>query len=376
MKKVLFLPFLQIKTGHHHVAEALTEEFLANNDNLICQTREILSDRFGQLEFLVSKTYLQWIHHFPESYHWLYKKMVYNDDKSSRYMMYEFLFLSKMKSILNEEKPDLIICTHALPSYILSQLKKRNKINIPIINVYTDFFVHNLWGKEHIDYHFVATEKMKSYLMSHGVSDKNIFISGIPTHRKIKVNQRMKERNQRLKVLIGGGSLGIGFYEEIIPKLKNDQITYYILCGRNKDYYNVLKQRKLSHIVPLPFIHSKEDMNRLYDHMDAIITKPGGVTVSECFKKQLPIFVYDALPGQEQINLKELSQLGLIFYSEAWKENGQLEKDLVDILYDDKLMKEYEWRVKNHNYRTTNEHPVNYFNDFLTQPSIQDAKNN
>ena len=37
-------------------------------------------------------------------------------------------------------------------------------------------------------------------------------------------------------------------------------------------------------------------MSALYDQVDAIMTKPGGVTISEVFQKQLPIFVHHYLP--------------------------------------------------------------------------------
>ena len=43
-------------------------------------------------------------------------------------------------------------------------------------------------------------------------------------------------------------------------------------------------------------------MNVLYDKADAIITKPGGITITECLWKQVPIFVYEALPGPEEMN--------------------------------------------------------------------------
>ena len=53
-------------------------------------------------------------------------------------------------------------------------------------------------------------------------------------------------------------------------------------------------------------------MNELYSMADAIITKPGGVTISEALKKGLPIFIHSALPGQEEINLKLLKKLKLV----------------------------------------------------------------
>ena len=53
-------------------------------------------------------------------------------------------------------------------------------------------------------------------------------------------------------------------------------------------------------------------MNELYSNVDAIITKPGGVTISEALKKGIPIFIHSALPGQEEINLKLLKDLNLV----------------------------------------------------------------
>ena len=54
-------------------------------------------------------------------------------------------------------------------------------------------------------------------------------------------------------------------------------------------------------------------MALLYDQVDAIVTKPGGVTISEALWKRIPIFVYSALPGQEQFNQQYLTTQGLVY---------------------------------------------------------------
>ena len=48
----------------------------------------------------------------------------------------------------------------------------------------------------------------------------------------------------------------------------------------------------LDHIKPLPYLSSRSEMNKLYEEVDAIVTKPGGVTISEALRKRLPIFVH------------------------------------------------------------------------------------
>ena len=77
-----------------------------------------------------------------------------------------------MEQLLAEEKPDLIVCTHGFPSYLLSQLKMKGKCNVPIINVYTDFFINNVWGKEGIDLHFLPSKEVKEQLIKKSSNSK------------------------------------------------------------------------------------------------------------------------------------------------------------------------------------------------------------
>lgn len=38
---------------------------------------------------------------------------------------------------------------------------KTGVIDIPVVNVYTDFFINDIWGKRGIDYHLVSDVSMK-----------------------------------------------------------------------------------------------------------------------------------------------------------------------------------------------------------------------
>ena len=119
-------------------------------------------------------------------------------------------------------------------------------------------------------------------------------------------------------VLISGGNLGVGAIDEllqIIAEVKPPlRIQYSVLCGKNKKLYEKLRRMQKSHIIPYPYIDCRKKMNSLYDQVDAILTKPGGVTISESLFKRKPIFIFDALPGQEEINLEQLKKLGLVFH--------------------------------------------------------------
>lgn len=104
--------------------------------------------------------------------------------------------------------------------------------------------------------------------------------------------------------MISGGNMGAGSIVRLVSRLRpTGQVVYYVLCGKNIRLFEQIKQFNHPLIKAVPYLDSKEKMNALYDAVDAIISKPGGVTITECLWKRLPIFVYDALPGQEEFNL-------------------------------------------------------------------------
>ncbi|MFK4997874.1 hypothetical protein ACI2OX_11785 [Bacillus sp. N9] len=112
-----------------------------------CDKVDILSYSYGKMEHLISSFYLQWIHKFPTLYSQIYQRAaVKGSTIHKRYHTYEWLFIKKLKTLLDETRPDLVICTHALPSYLLTRLKEKNIWSGKIINVYTDYFVNRLWG--------------------------------------------------------------------------------------------------------------------------------------------------------------------------------------------------------------------------------------
>jgi processive 1,2-diacylglycerol beta-glucosyltransferase len=331
IKKIMLMPFLSISSGHHQVADAVMEHIQETIPSILYKKVDILRYSYGNIETAVSEVYLKWIHSFPNSYNWLYRKSVYKPiQQQNRYRLYEWLFQYFVQKLVREEQPDIIICTHALPSYILSRLKTLHVISIPLINVYTDFFINDLWGCDGIDYHLVPDTYVKKSLLHQGVPDERIFVTGIPIHPKITEKKDNPKPLSDTTVLITGGSLGAGLIPSLVRQIGNTgKIHYKVLCGKNERLQKDLLKLKHPHITPLPYIASKEEMDNLYNQIDAIITKPGGVTISESLYKKIPIFIYHALPGQEQINLQHLKQQGIIFQLENGK---NLEEQLLHIL--------------------------------------------
>ncbi|MCP8615617.1 MGDG synthase family glycosyltransferase [Salirhabdus salicampi] len=343
MRKVLFMPFLQIPSGHHQVADALAHGLTQSDPNIQCEKIDILQYTFGKMESFISGIYLKWIHYLPEMYSKVYQLTVGGDENvtTKRFYHYELFFESAMETILAEKTPNVVVCTHALPSYILSRLKMKGTTNVTVINVYTDYFIHCLWGLEEIDYHFVPSNQLKQELVHRGVKENNIYVTGIPVHPLFYQNKKQIHEKDCKQVLVTGGSLGVGMLESFLQRLKEQDIHYYVLCGKNERLFNTVKKWGRTNITPIPYISDREKMNELYNMSDAIITKPGGVTISESLFKKVPIFVYHTLPGQEEFNFKHLNKLGLARDLQSWEREDSFEEELIHFFTQSSSVRHY-----------------------------------
>lgn len=348
MKKILFLPLLRMQSGHHQVAEALMDMVQKRSNEFIVKKVDLLSYTNQSLEKMITNGYLNWIRFAPGTYSLAYKNFFYvSPTKEHNFKWYQPLFLKKMEQLLIEEEPDLIVCTHGFPSSLLSQLKMKGKCHAPIINVYTDFFINSVWGKRGIDMHFLPSKEVKEqFMLRNQISSQRMMVTGIPVHEEITQISYKSKSEGRSKILISGGNSGLGGIHKLLNGLKAfSQYDYLVLCGNNHKLYDEISSWNTDHIQPLPYISSREEMNTLYDQVDAIVTKPGGVTISEALRKKLPIFVHSVLPGQEQINLQYLKNQKLVFEIDPKK---SLEKQIQGTLNHYKKMDR--WRKAIENY--------------------------
>lgn len=348
MKKILFFPFLQMRSGHHQVAEALMDRVKKHTKGMIVKKIDLISYANPTLEKMITSWYLKWIRYAPKTYDFAYKKFFYSATSTDHsYKWYHYYFLKKMEQLLMEEEPDLIVCTHGFPSYLLSLLKRKGKCVVPVVNVYTDFFINSVWGREEIDYHFLPSKDVKDeFRKKYQIPEQRLIVSGIPVHQEVTKNTRARKRGERHNILISGGNNGLGRIMKLLKESKKSSRSYfYVLCGKNKKLFNEIISWNVDHIIPLPYISSREEMNQLYEEMDAIVTKPGGVTISEVLQKRLPVFVHSVLPGQEEINLRYLTKKGLVF---NLKQKESFEQELLSILKDDYQMSQWEQSVQSY----------------------------
>jgi processive 1,2-diacylglycerol beta-glucosyltransferase len=141
-------------------------------------------------------------------------------------------------------------------------------------------------------------------------------------------------------VLLMAGSFGVTSVLEFYKKLalKSKDIQFIVITGRNIKLFGHLEKLideigTQDNTKLLYFVKNVQD----YMHIsDLIVTKPGGLTVTESLACQLPLAIYNAFPGQEHDNADFLIKEKAAILLDA--KNGY--KEVIDLLNDKEKLAE------------------------------------
>ena len=109
------------------------------------------------------------------------------------------------------------------------------------------------------------------------------------------------------------GGAGVAGAEQIIARLLALPYDFQViaLAGRNEQLlanYRRLAAASANRLFPLGFTTTIE---RIMACADLAVTKPGGLTVSECLAVGLPMVLIAPIPGQEERNADYLMEQGV-----------------------------------------------------------------
>lgn len=226
----------------------------------------------------------------------------------------------KLEQIVLEHEPDLVISTHPLIVKAMCSLKRSFKYTGPFISVITDYIPHKSYVSPLVDAYIVGSQYTKDKLMEKGISDEHIFVYGIPIDRAFKECADMMEKPERFTVLLMGGSMGLSGIKKVFRELLNIQvpIKLIVVCGNNRTLKKALEER-LSYTetqVDVTILGFTNKISQYMEISDVIITKPGGLTVSEAFAKNIPMIIPFMIPGQEEENAQMLADIGAAIRAE------------------------------------------------------------
>ena len=271
----------------------------------------------------------------------------------------------KIFTLFEDFEPDLVISCHPLGGQITSFLKSHKKTNCKLATVMTDFASHKQWliGKDYTDYFFVSNIEMKTSLISEGIYPNKIYVSGIPISPNFYKNYDKENiykslniaKNKKNIIFFGGGSLGLSSSSNIqailisLLQATNESHQIIIISGKNQKLYNDFQKtiNNTYHKSQIKLIDFTTELPELLPITSFVITKPGGLTITECISTNVPIILINPIPGQEKENAQyiEDNKMGI------WvKESKPTSEYFQEIFNDTKLIEEIKENQKKYSH--------------------------
>ncbi len=323
VRRVLVLS-VSAGAGHVRAAEALAAHARSAFPQLSVRHIDVMARVPGWFRTIYRDLYMGLSSALPEVWGWLYRKtdgaLPAGLVERARHRLQRLCARSLLDDIA-QFRPDAIVCTHFLPAELLAQERRANRLSCPVWVQVTDFDLHRLWVHEGISGYCVGNDELAFRLAGHGVPATQIVVSGIPvmpgftdtdTPTRAQAAAAIGLDPDRQTVLMMGGGAGSGLHKDTIRTLlaRQPQLQLIVLAGRNAALLHSLQEVAAAFPGRLRSFGFISDVHLAMACADLAITKPGGLSTSECLAMGLPMLLVDPIPGQEERNAAYLMQEG------------------------------------------------------------------
>ncbi|MGQ7887537.1 MGDG synthase family glycosyltransferase [Paenibacillus sp. WC2504] len=300
--------------GHELAAYAI-KEYCHRHGLANVQIIDLMKEAHPLLNKISTAVYMSSFHaaRFGINYYgWSYYLTQKNNAYSPVLAGLNRLGIKQLFEIIKREKPDGIINTFPYgASAVVSEV-----FGIPTFTIMTDYVLHARWLHPTIDKYYVASEDLKSTMIAKGINEEVIEVTGIPIRDVFEKNNYSKvNKNNKMILIIVGAYSQLDLTAKMIKSVEVIRDCHFtVVCGRNAKLKLQLTKQFQSNkrVTILGFV---EQMDELMASATCIISKAGGLTLTESLALNIPLFVYRPFAGQEKDNATYFSEKGIAFIS-------------------------------------------------------------
>ncbi len=321
VKRILVLS-VSAGAGHVRAAEALCQNANALHD---VEAKHIDVMRLVSRSFrmIYVDWYLALVSRFPLVWGALYAFMQRTDSQSPLQKIRRFVERRGTRALraeIDRYQPDAIVCTHFMPAELISNLIAQGEHHCPVYVQVTDFDLHPMWVHAGMAGYFAANDEVAFRMRAQQIAAQTILVTGIPVMQafspaisRTDCAQSLGLDPHRTTLLLMGGGAGLGNLQQIAARLlkMNRDFQLIVMAGKNPHLLADLQNLALAYPGRLLAQGFTQQVARIMACADLVITKPGGLTTSECLAMGLPMIINSPIPGQEERNADYLLEQGV-----------------------------------------------------------------
>lgn len=298
--------------GHVKAASAIAAAFAERHPEVVVSNINVLDFARPLFRFFYEDGYNFISAHLVRVWGWLYRRYNHPHRHSWLIGLTRWAMEEKLLSSIRQFAPDFIIGTHPMPTRLLANIGNGEIAAIPTAVVVTDYGCHSFWVDQRTTQYYVATNEVKACLGGYGVPPERIAVTGIPVDPKFSRRQDTEAIAREFGLLAGqpvvvivGGLLDARYLEQLVAAVRQQLfgVQFLLVTGRDHQLRRQLERSALRQADGVHVFGFVQNMEALMAVADVVITKAGGLTVSECLAMGALLAIPSAIPGQEEDNL-------------------------------------------------------------------------
>ena len=205
--------------------------------------------------------------------------------------------------------PHIVVSVHPLTQHIFARILKELHLadQIPLVTVVTDpcYGFWKGWACDDVSLYLVANEDARRQLIDYGIVPEKIKISGMPVHPKFhEVDEGVAQSArkafgldpEKFTVFVNAGWVGGGNIPQIFRELVRGELDVQaiFLAGKNEDLRKEAEEIARHAKFPVKVIGYSDEIEKLMQSANVMVSKLGGLTTFEALACRLPI-IADAI---------------------------------------------------------------------------------
>ncbi|MEJ7700111.1 MAG: glycosyltransferase [Pyrinomonadaceae bacterium] len=211
--------------------------------------------------------------------------------------------------------PHIVVSVHPLTQHIFARILKELKLaeQIPLVTVVTDpcYGFWRGWACNDVSLYLVANEDARRQLIDYGILPEKIKISGMPVHPKFcginekdaqKARQAFGLDAEKFTIFVNAGWIGGGNIPQIFKELVRGELDVQaiFLAGKNNELKKEAEELAKTARFPVKVIGYSDEIEKLMQSANVMISKLGGLTTFEALACRLPIIADATTPPMPQ----------------------------------------------------------------------------
>jgi len=211
--------------------------------------------------------------------------------------------------------PHIIVSVHPLTQHVFARILKELKLaeQIPLVTVVTDpcYGFWRGWACDDVALYLVAGEDARQQLIDYGIAPEKIKISGMPVHPKFhepnehdakKAREAFGLDAEKFTVFVNAGWIGGGNIPQIFREFVRGELDVQaiFLAGKNEELKREAEELAKTAKFPVKVIGYSDEIEKMMQAANVMISKLGGLTTFEALACRLPIIADATKPPMPQ----------------------------------------------------------------------------